>query len=340
MVLFLSINSFIRPIIPLNKRFITKSFTGCRSLSAQTADRPFTLPSGEYRPKQSLGQNFLSDQNTVMKIVNAFSCDSGVSNGGNRVIELGPGPGAITRKLYEKYPSMSAVEIDQRSIAFLGEKLPGINVIHMDVLDCNWELMSKERGGKLSIIGNLPFYITSQILFSLADAHQSISQAVVTMQLEVAERIIAKPRTKSYGILSVAFQLYGKPKFNFKIPNTVFYPVPKVDAALITIDFNTQHPDLNTVDNDLLRTVIITAFGKRRKMLRASLKELLLKYDLTMPEKWTQRRPEELLPVEFIELTKDIFGDVHSSQAFKIDKHEDAQKYVWRKVRKNKVVEE
>ena len=88
-------------------------------------DRPFTLPAGQFKPKQSLGQNFLSDQNYVLKICDAF-IDS--SSDGHRVVEIGPGPGALTRVLYQRYPSMTAIEIDQRAVAFLGEKIPGINI--------------------------------------------------------------------------------------------------------------------------------------------------------------------------------------------------------------------
>ena len=86
-------------------------------------DRPFTLPAGQFKPKQSLGQNFLSDQNYVLKICDAFT---DASADGHRVVEIGPGPGALTRVLYQRYPSMTAIEIDQRAVAFLGEKLPGI----------------------------------------------------------------------------------------------------------------------------------------------------------------------------------------------------------------------
>ena len=181
----------------------------------QTSDRPFSLPPGQFKPKQSLGQNFLSDQNYVLKIVDALQDDSVE---GCRVVELGPGPGALSRMLIKRYPKMTAVEIDQRAVAFLGEKLPALNVVNMDVLDCDWTTMAQQRGGKINVIGNLPFYITSQILFSLADHWRAVNKAVVTMQYEVAERIIARPKSKQYGILSVVFQLYGNPKMNFKIP--------------------------------------------------------------------------------------------------------------------------
>ena len=181
----------------------------------QLSDRPFSLPPGQFKPKQSLGQNFLSDQNYVLKIVDALHDDSPE---GNRVVELGPGPGALSRVLIRQYPKMTAVEIDQRAVAFLGEKIPELDVINMDVLDCDWTAMAQQRGGKLSVIGNLPFYITSQILFSLADHWKAVDKAVVTMQYEVAERVVAKSNSKQYGILSVVFQLYGNPVMNFKIP--------------------------------------------------------------------------------------------------------------------------
>ena len=143
-------------------------------------DRPFTLPAGQFKPKQSLGQNFLSDQNYVLKICDAFKDES---SDGHRVVEIGPGPGALTRVLYQRYPSMTAIEIDQRAVAFLGEKLPGLKVQHLDVLQADWAEMAATRGGSLNIIANLPYYIVSQVLFSLADNHRAIDTAVVTMQV-------------------------------------------------------------------------------------------------------------------------------------------------------------
>lgn len=213
-------------------------------------DRPFTLPPGLHKPKQSLGQNYLSDQNYVVKICDAFKDDS---DQGDRVVEIGPGMGALTRVLVRKYPKMTAVEIDQRSVKFLNEKLPELNVIHGDVLDFDWSQLAADKGGKLSIVANLPYHITSQVLFSLADSYRAINRAVVTMQWEVAERVTAKPSTKDYGIPSVVFQLYGRTELNFKIPPKVFFPVPKVDSALITIDFTQPHKNLHLVEGDHLR---------------------------------------------------------------------------------------
>ncbi|KAG5184816.1 S-adenosyl-L-methionine-dependent methyltransferase [Tribonema minus] len=269
--------------------------------------RPPTLPAGEYKPKQSLGQNFLSDQNYVMKICSSFR-DSSV--GGRSVVELGPGAGALTQVLHAQYPDMMAVDIDERSVQFLAETLPGLTVLQSDVLQIDYTQLAEARGGQLSIIGNLPYHITSQILFMLCDHYRSIARAVVLLQLEVAQRIVAPPNCKEYGILSVVFQLYTRPRILFKIPATVFYPQPKVTSALLSLDFTGRGPD---VDRGDLKKVLSTAFQQRRKMLRQSLRPLLTE-GVTLPEKFSALRPEQLTPQQFVELTKAIFGDTDPSQ--------------------------
>jgi len=274
-------------------------------------DRPFTLPPGAFKPKQSLGQNFLSDQNYVIKICDAFT---DTSEGGHRVVEVGPGPGALSRVLYPRYPKMSAIELDQRAIKFLSEKLPGLKVIHEDVLLVDCAAIAAERGGPVRIIANLPYYIVSQVLFSLADTPKAVECAVVTMQLEVAERVTARPRTKDYGIPSVVFQLYCKAHMNFKIPPSVFFPKPAVDSALVTLDFTRPHPDLQRVRLSKLRLVLTTAFQQRRKMLRKSLQDLLKAEELTMPEKWAEHRPDALTPIQFVQLTIDLFGEIPKAE--------------------------
>jgi len=288
-------------------------------------DRPFTLPPGKFRPKQSLGQNFLSDQNYVVKICDALSEDS---EKGCRVVEVGPGPGALSRVLVQRYPSMTAIELDQRAVAFLGEKLPGLEVIRQDVLEVDWQSLANTKGGPVSVIANLPYYIVSQVLFSFADAQPHIRQAVVTMQLEVADRITAKPSTKAYGIPSVVFQLYAQPKLNFKIPPSVFFPKPNVDSALVTLDFTKPHPQLHRVHGDHLRKVVTTAFRQRRKMMRASLREMIEAEGLTLPERWSTLRPEQLQPEDFLQLTADLFGEIPGWSTAAVETNKAA---VWRK---------
>jgi 16S rRNA (adenine1518-N6/adenine1519-N6)-dimethyltransferase len=280
-------------------------------------NRPFTLPPGMFKPKQSLGQNFLSDQNYVNKIVQAFIPIS-EGNGGSRVVEIGSGTGALTRVLLPLYPNMTAVDVDPRGVEFLKTKLPTLNCIHGDVLDMDWCALAAKNRGPLNIIGNLPYNVTSQILFNLVDNHRCIDKVVITSQWEFAERVLAKPSTKAYGIPSVVFQLYCSPVLNFKLPPTVFFPVPKVDSALITMDFTRPlHPTrVFEVSPRHLRRVLAFSFRMRRKMLRHSLKELLAevnagsgKGQVFLSERWETKRPEQLYPLDFVDLTKEIYGD-------------------------------
>ena len=301
------------------------------------------IPTGEFKPLQSLGQNFLSDVNYITKICE--SCRDS-SEGGKNVVELGPGPGALSRLLIQKYPQMLAVEIDGRAVDFLQKTIPQLQVLHSDVLQVDWGKIAQIRGGKLSIIGNLPYHITSQILFALIDQHWFINHCSVTMQWEVAQRIISQPKSKEYGILSVLFQLYTVPRIEFKIPNTVFYPVPKVSSACMTMQFKQGDP-LEGVSPADLKTVLTNAFQQRRKMLRQSLKGVVaaavsegtMKTDASMTcedgdknkkkneailsEKWATKRPEELSPQEFVQLTRELFGN-------RANPNEDMLRKVWR----------
>ena len=219
-------------------------------------------------------------------------------------------------------------------------------MLESDVLQVDYRAVANLRGGPLVIVGNLPYYITSQILFSFVDCAPVVRRAVVTMQWEVAQRLVAKPRTSDYGILSVVFQLYAKPTVAFKIPPTVFYPQPKVDSALCVIDFSPSREPFPCAAADL-RRIITTSFQQRRKMLRQSLKPLLKEAAETraaaaaeagdgleeegtkaavtpmlLPEEWGMRRPEELKPEEFLELTLLVFGP-------RVERAEDETR-VWR----------
>jgi len=258
-----------------------------------------------FKAKQSLGQNFLVDQNVARRICAAL--ESPVP-GGKNVIEVGPGKGALSAILLAEYPDMTAIEIDRRSVEYLAEQLPALKVKKMSVLDTDWSDFVEDAGGeRLSVIGNLPYYITSQILFSIIDAAPHVRRAVITMQYEVAQRVVSTPRGKAYGILSVVTQLYGTPRLAFKIPPTVFQPQPDVDSALLVVDFPLEKPTLG-VNECHLRTVLRASFQMRRKMLRQSLKRILNEKEITLPDEWGTLRPEALAPQQFVELTKLIFG--------------------------------
>ncbi len=354
--------------------------------TAATATATPSLPSGSFRPKQSLGQNFLRDGNTVAKIIKYFVSDASrtVINNDSldqiRAVELGPGAGALTDTLITTMSdlgssSFQCIEIDPRSIELLSEKHPSLKLNHMDVLQVDYPDMASEEGGPLSIIGNLPYYITSQILFALADASHfnAVRSATVTMQYEVGLRVVAKPHTKDYGILSVVFQLYADCDLHFKIPPTVFYPQPKVDSALIGLHFigpDRLRDRLSGVQPQQLRRVLTATFQQRRKTVRNSLKKLLLseicegdkervdaildssplplteetleareagdKFALMkdLPSDWAKKRPEQLNPGQFVELTRLIY----QSQNTDVEGVHDRSlgRKVWRKMKHGK----
>ncbi|PXF43053.1 Ribosomal RNA small subunit methyltransferase A [Gracilariopsis chorda] len=261
-------------------------------------------------PKKSLSQNFLRDKNFVNRIVSAFRESTDNVEPVPTVVEVGPGLGALTDNLLQQYPRMHAIEIDQRAVQHLQVRHPHLNLHHADVLQTDWSHFSKQLNAPLAIIGNLPYNIVSQILFSLLEApDKSVTTALVMMQKEVAQRVIAKPHSKSYGILSVVSQLYAKPKLLFSVPNTAFFPVPQVTSAMVRLDME-PHPNFDKSDlstNRALRTVVRTAFNQRRKRLRNALKTI--SQGKQLPNGWDLKRAEELEPVEFLELTRFLFPD-------------------------------
>lgn len=252
---------------------------------------------GPLLPKKSLGQNFLTDPNTVRKIAGALTAPPGAP-----VVEIGPGTGALTEELLTHYPRLTAIEVDVRAVAYLRERWPALDVRQADVLEVDWAALAAEQGGRLHVIGNLPYYITSPILFGLLDARAYLHEAVMMMQLEVAQRFVAAPRTKAYGILSVLVQHYTTPELLFRVSRNVFYPKPDVTSAVIRLAF--PETTRAEVDDAFLREVVRTAFNQRRKTLRNSLSRWTRDRGVTLPHDWDRRRAEELTPDEFVVLAQ------------------------------------
>lgn len=245
------------------------------------------------RPKKSLGQHFLTDGNIIEKIASAIPIEKG-----HRVIEIGPGTGALTEALLDRFEDVHAVELDQRAIEILQQKYPDLPVHHSDVLDVNWSDLSIGKG-KTHVVGNLPYYITSQILFALLEARDQLSDAVLMMQKEVAERLVSDIRTKDYGILSVQTQLMSTPEILFPVSRHCFNPPPNVESAVVRLIFNRGPMECRDVH---LKTVVRTAFNQRRKKLSNALKPLIDKDDL--PEGFDfDKRPEAWEPALYEKLT-------------------------------------
>jgi 16S rRNA (adenine1518-N6/adenine1519-N6)-dimethyltransferase len=258
-----------------------------------------------HHPKKSLGQNYLHDENICRNIVSAFE-----TKNDDFVIEIGAGKGALTKYLTEPTRNLAVIELDKNNCDVLKETFPGLKIINEDVLNVNFQELSNSFGkkkSKLRIIGNIPYNITSPILFKLIDNRQVICDAQLMIQEEVAKRLTAKPNTKDYGILSVFTQVYTKPKLLFKVSKNCFYPKPKVDSRVIKLEFTDEL--VSKINNeDFFRKFVRGAFGTRRKTLRNSLKnigidinELIIDFDFN-------RRAENLSVMEFIELSNGIYN--------------------------------
>lgn len=264
-----------------------------------------------FRPKQSLGQNFLRDPNTARKIAAALRAEAGA---GAAVVEIGPGTGALTEELLATYPQMTALEIDQRAVETLRRQFPALDVREADATEADWPALAEEKGAPLYVIGNLPYNVTSPILFALLDARTHLAEAVLMMQKEVAERLTAGPRTKDYGIPSVLTQLWSTPEKLFDVSPHVFSPQPRVHSAVVRLDFQAESEAARRVDSEWLRQVVRTAFGKRRKMLRNSLRQWTKDRGIPFPhEDWGRKRPEALRPEQFAELARYLQGQLDAS---------------------------
>jgi 16S rRNA (adenine1518-N6/adenine1519-N6)-dimethyltransferase len=221
--------------------------------------------------KKSLGQNFLIDRNVLNNIVAAAGLDE--TKG---ALEIGPGIGALTGRLAETAGRVTAVEIDQRLIPILNDIFADekhVSVIHGDVLKLDLaELFRKQFDGLsgVSVVANLPYYVTTPILMKLLEERLPLENIVVMIQKEVAQRMAAKPGGKEYGSLSVAVQYYCVPELVCTVPHTVFIPQPNVDSAVIKLALRDK-PAVDVPDEDFFFRVVQASFAQRRKTLANNL---------------------------------------------------------------------
>ncbi len=216
---------------------------------------------------KSLGQNFLIDDNIVTKIAEGAEID-----GADGVLEIGPGIGALTEKLLDRAKKVVSVEIDKTLWPILEDHFstaPHFELIKKDVLklDLNALIAEKFAGCKrVKVVANLPYYITTPIIMQFLEAGVAVSDIVVMIQREVAERINAKPHSKAYGALSVSAQFYANPEILFIVPKGVFMPPPKVDSAVIRLSVLAE-PPLTLKSNQIFFKTVKAAFAQRRKTL-------------------------------------------------------------------------
>jgi len=255
------------------------------------------------RAKKSYGQHFLTDRGLSARIVDAVLPQPDCP----RILEVGPGKGILTRFLLEREETFKAVEADRDMLAWLREHLPETaeKLIAADFLKLDLETVFD--GHCFSLLGNFPYNISSQILFKAVQYRSLIPQVVGMFQREVAERVVAGPGSKTYGVLSVLVQAHYEGKYLFTVKPGSFSPPPKVQSGVIRL----QRRADSLVPEDLwpaFRQMVKAAFGQRRKMLRNTLRGLL-------PEKVLrehpamQKRPEQLSVSDFVALTVDYLPD-------------------------------
>lgn len=255
------------------------------------------------RADKKLGQNFLIDENVVRQIVEAAELSEA-----DTVLEVGPGIGTLTQGLAESKAKVVAVELDTRLLPVLATTLEGydnVRVVHGDILKVN--IMEEIGAPEFKVCANLPYYITTPIIFALLEKRLPMERLVAMVQKEVAERMAAQPGGKEYGALSVAIQYYTEPEIAFIVPPTSFIPAPAVDSAVIVCKRRSK-PPVEVCDEALFFRVVKAAFSLRRKMLSNSLKNMGIKGEQVA--KWLElagvdgkRRAETLSLEDFAKLT-------------------------------------
>lgn len=254
------------------------------------------------RAKKHLGQHFLNDENIAQKIADTLTL-----KGYNKVLEIGPGTGVLTKYLLKKDITTYVIEIDTESVKFLEENYPDLapRIVEKDIL--KYDLTETFKDDSFAIIGNFPYNISTQIVFKTLEHRHQIPEFTGMFQKEVAERICHKEGSKAYGILSVLVQAFYDAEYLFTVPPQVFNPPPKVESGVLRLIRKSEF--LLPCDEKLLFKVVKRAFQQRRKTLRNSLKTFNLSDNLREDVIFGQR-PEQLSVEQFIALTTKIEQDI------------------------------
>ena len=254
----------------------------------------------QVKAKKALGQHFLTDLSVAQRIADTVS-----EYKGSPVLEVGPGMGVLTQFLLQAGHDLTVVELDTESVDYLNAVYPDEfrdRIVSADFLKL--DLKQTLGDGKMVIIGNYPYNISSQIFFKVLDYKDQVVCCSGMLQREVAQRLAAGPGSKTYGILSVLLQAWYDIEYLFTVDENGFNPPPKVKSGVIRMVRN-KVTDLGCNER-LFKTVVKTAFGQRRKMLRGSLKGMFPKDHPALKDSFFTKRPEQLSVAEFISLTNII----------------------------------
>lgn len=221
------------------------------------------------RPRKSLGQHFLSDPGILRKIVEGAGVEPG-----ERILEIGPGPGGLTRALLAAGARVWALEADPRMVAHLeAQALPGLYVRLGDALEADYPALAAQAGGPLHLVANLPYNISGPLLARLLRQRRAFTSFTLMLQREVGERLLAPPGTRQRGSLSVLAQIFCRLDLLLRVAPGSFRPPPKVESVVLRLDLRPE-PLRPLRDEDALWTAVRTGFGQRRKMLRNPLRAL------------------------------------------------------------------
>jgi 16S rRNA (adenine1518-N6/adenine1519-N6)-dimethyltransferase len=263
----------------------------------------------QIRPRKSMGQNFLADPGVASTIIQkgGFLKD-------DTIVEIGAGTGSLTIPLAQATRHVFAVEPDRQIAELLRTELStagisNVTVVQQDILACDLSTLVSPLSGPVKAVGNLPYHISSPVLAYLVDQRRMFSCAVLMFQKELAERLLAKPGSKSYGRLSVLVSYCASVRPLLQVKASAFYPRPKVDSTVVAITFH-DPPPIRIRDEEFLFQVVRAAFGKRRKTLKNALAAgdlgvdtALLSRAFSLADIDPQRRAETLSVEEFVRLS-------------------------------------
>lgn len=251
------------------------------------------------KPKKNLGQHFLTDERISQRIANQWRHFQGCNN----VLEIGPGMGAMTKYLLADVTNdLYVMELDMESVEYLQENYPQLQgrILSADFL--KYDLTTLFKGESFAVVGNFPYNISSQILFTCLEHKDRIPEIMGMFQKEVAERVAVGPGTKQYGIISVLLQAFYDIEYCFTVDEHVFNPPPKVKSGVIRLTRNGV--DQLPCDEKLFKRIVKACFNQRRKMIRNSIKPFLNNHEFTST--FAMQRPEQLFVDDFISLTLEI----------------------------------
>ena len=257
------------------------------------------------RAKKHLGQHFLKDEGVAEKIANTLNF-----NGYNKVLEIGPGTGVLTKYLLEKDIELVAMDLDRDSISFLEANYLNKNLQLLEADFLKYDLSDVFGESEFAVTGNFTYNISTQIVFKTLENKEKIPEFTGMFQKEVALRICAKEGSKTYGILSVLTQVFYEAEYLFTVPPTVFNPPPKVESGVLRL---VRKADFSLAcDEKMLYKVVKTAFQQRRKTMRNSLKSFNLS-DKIKEDTIFGQRPEQLSVAQFVALTLKLEEDAIST---------------------------